>query len=114
MVQTQEPCPKCDGAGYVLGNYWPPEMLEAWQRVPCTVLDNMGGTGTTVLAALSEGRSGIYNDVSPEYSDLARARLEAWPDELPQVPPKRRSRAGDDDDEPDGPDQLELWEDFQE
>jgi hypothetical protein len=111
MEYTGEPCPVCKGTGEVEGDVWDPAILDAWPRVPCTVLDPMGGTGTTALAALSEGRSALYGDLSPTYADLARERLAAWPDELPQVPSRRSTEEADE-----GPDerdhfQLGLWED---
>jgi DNA modification methylase len=42
----------------------------------------MAGSGQTGRAALSLGRSVILNDLNPDYVDLCRERLEAWPDDL--------------------------------
>jgi len=62
---------------------WPAEVLENWQVVPCTVLDPMAGTGQTGLAARDLGRRAILNDLNPDYCDLMRERLAAWPEDLP-------------------------------
>lgn len=43
-------------------------------RVPATVLDPFGGSGTTLVEAERLGRSGIIIELNPEYAALARAR----------------------------------------
>jgi hypothetical protein len=95
MIRTGEPCPTCKGAGEVVGDIWNQDVLDAWPRVPCSVLDPMGGTGTTPRAALSEGRSALYGDRSELYTALARERLAVWPGDLPQVPAKRKKKKPD-------------------
>lgn len=82
---TGRPCPTCNGigaTGVVNGEVWSPEVLEAWPRKPCMVLDPMAGTGQTGMAALDLGRSVILNDLNPDYCDLMRERLGAWPGDL--------------------------------
>lgn len=49
-----------------------------WQPAPTTpavVLDPFGGTGTTSMVARALGRIGISNDLSHDYSKLARWRI---------------------------------------
>jgi len=41
------------------------------------VLDPYGGVGSTVLAAVLNGRRGVMAEVVPEYVDVARDRLRA-------------------------------------
>lgn len=49
-----------------------------WPRVPCIVLDPFAGTGTTVVAAMAHGRSGIGFDISEEYvGKIAGVKVEA-------------------------------------
>ena len=43
--------------------------------VPCTILDPFVGSGTTIVVALQEGRSGIGIDNNAEYLELARKRI---------------------------------------
>jgi DNA modification methylase len=80
-VETGNQCPHCDD-GNVDGEVWDDAVLEAWPVMPCVVLDPMGGSGTTALAALDLGRSAIVNDLNPLYCDLMQARLDAWPEKL--------------------------------
>jgi len=54
------------------------------------VLDPFCGSGTTGVAAVALGRRFVGLDLSAEYLGLARARLEAGPDELT----RRRAGAG--------------------
>ncbi len=85
LQPTDGPCPTCDGigaTGRTNGEIWSADVLEQWPREPCVVLDPMCGTGTTLLAALDLGRSPIGNDLNPDYVDLARERLEAWPSNI--------------------------------
>ena len=98
---TAAPCPTCNGlgaTGRVNGETWPDDVLERWPRKPCVVLDPMAGTGQTGRAALDLGRSVILNDLSPDYTALMHARLDAWPDDLRG--PVKTSTA---DDEPPSP-----------
>lgn len=44
--------------------------------VPCVVLDPFGGSGTTTVVANRLRRSSIYIDLSPEYAEMAKRRLE--------------------------------------
>jgi len=82
-AETGEPCPDCKGAGEVDGLRWPEEVLAKWPRKPCVVLDPMAGSGQTGMAALDLNRHVILNDLNPDYADLCRERLAAWPDDLP-------------------------------
>lgn len=44
-----------------------------------TVLDPFGGSGTTALVAMQEGRQSVMCELNPEYAALARQRLDtAW------------------------------------
>lgn len=43
-----------------------------------TVLDPFLGSGTTLAAALEEGRHGIGVELSPDYAEVALDRLAAW------------------------------------
>ena len=45
------------------------------EPVPCTVLDPFGGAGTVGLVAMGLGRDAILIEISPEYGEMARARL---------------------------------------
>jgi hypothetical protein len=58
-----------------------PEELAAWFiRSHCPpggiVLDPFGGSGSTVAAALKEGRRGVSLDIRPSQCALARRRLD--------------------------------------
>lgn len=49
---------------------------ETMQTVPATVLDPFLGTGTTIVAAVSEGRHGIGIELNKHYCDTATRRIE--------------------------------------
>jgi site-specific DNA-methyltransferase (adenine-specific) len=58
------------------------------------VLDNFCGSGSTGIAAVLEGRGFIGTDISPEYCEIARARIEharthPWDYDPEQPKPKR-------------------------
>lgn len=53
---------------YQFDDWTPPE------TTPAVVLDPFGGTGTTALVASVLGRTGITNDLSKDYCDIARWR----------------------------------------
>ena len=59
-----------------------PTCSHSHDPIPATVLDPFVGSGTTVQVARSLGRRGIGIDLSPEYLQLARQRLELdkWED----------------------------------
>ncbi len=40
-----------------------------------TVLDPFGGTGTTTVAALRADRNSLFNELDPEYFDMAKKRI---------------------------------------
>jgi len=82
---TGNPCPTCDATGKVNGEVWPDDVIETWPRTPCTVLDPMGGTGQTGMAALDLGRAVVLNDLHPDYYALMRERLAAWPCGIPRA-----------------------------
>lgn len=46
------------------------------QPIPCRVFDPFIGSGTTIIAARRNGRSGFGVDLSPEYLRLAAGRIE--------------------------------------
>jgi len=54
---------------------WRPACTCGGSPVPCTVLDPFGGSGTTGLVALEEGRRAILCELNPEYAEMARKRL---------------------------------------
>ncbi len=45
------------------------------ETAPCVILDPFGGSGTTGIVAVEEGRDYVLIDVSEEYCELARARI---------------------------------------
>jgi len=55
---------------------WQPNCSHDTKPVPCTVLDPFAGSGTTLQVARSLGRHGVGLDLSAEYLQLARQRLE--------------------------------------
>lgn len=57
------------------------------ERVPCTVLDPFGGSGTTPMVAAQNGRAAIVCELSAEYVELQRERLGIFA-------PVRRASAG--------------------
>lgn len=69
---------------------YPPELIR-----PCVlagsprgglVLDPFGGTGTTGLVAMQEGRRSIMCELNSEYAEMARARLrQAWQEGAAQM-----------------------------
>lgn len=82
--QTQGAGQGTSQRGRVYRELWqPPETLgweagcrcAAGEPVPCTVLDPFAGAGTTLLAALREGRSAIGIELNPEYVEMARRRI---------------------------------------
>ena len=44
--------------------------------VPATVLDPFGGSGTVALVAQRMNRDAILCEISPEYAEMARKRIE--------------------------------------
>ena len=50
----------------------------SWSNEGDVVLDPFIGSGTTALAAIKTGRQYIGFDVSEEYCEMARRRVEAW------------------------------------
>lgn len=59
---------------------WEPTCkCDAGEPIPCTVLDNFGGSGTTGLVALELGRSAILLELNPEYAAIARDRTNITP-----------------------------------
>ena len=59
------PCPECKGK-----RYFPPS------PIPCTILDPFGGSGTVALVAHKLRRHAILIELSREYSEMAKTRLE--------------------------------------
>lgn len=58
---------------------WTPACKCSAEIVPAVVLDPFVGSGTTLLAARTLGRRGVGIDLSKDYLDLARHRLEEVP-----------------------------------
>lgn len=60
---------------------FPPELAERCIKAGCppggSVLDPFGGAGTTALVAATLGRTATLIELNPEYSKLARARIES-------------------------------------
>ena len=58
---------------------FPPKLVEPCVKAGCpeggTVLDPFGGAGTVGLVAMGLGRDAILVEISPEYGEMARARL---------------------------------------
>jgi hypothetical protein len=57
-------------------------------RIPCTILDNFVGSGTTLVVTEQLGRSGVGVDLNPEYLTMARQRLTR-----PHAPIKKASKS---------------------
>src|SRR5690606_27436710 len=62
---------------------YPPELIR-----PCilagstpgdTILDPLGGSGTTAMVALELGREAIICELNPEYAELAKGRCNVTP-----------------------------------
>ena len=58
---------------------FPPKLVQPCVKAGCpeggTVLDPFGGAGTVGLVAMGLGRDAILVEISPEYGEIARARL---------------------------------------
>ena len=55
---------------------WAPTCDHDADPVPCTLLDPFGGAGTVGLVADRLGRDAILIDISPEYAEMGRRRIE--------------------------------------
>lgn len=55
---------------------WAPRCACGAVAVPCRVLDPFGGAGTTALVARRLGRAATLIELSPEYAQMARRRIE--------------------------------------
>lgn len=56
---------------------------EPFVPVPCTVIDPFAGSGTTLAAAMSLGRSAVGYELNPDYVALAQRRIEKTRSESP-------------------------------
>ena len=54
---------------------WRPSCACGSGVTECVVLDPFAGAGTTVLTALSMGRSAVGLELNPDYADMARERV---------------------------------------
>ena len=55
---------------------WRPTCEHDADPVPCTVLDPFGGAGTVGLVADRLGRDAVLIEISPEYAEMGRRRIE--------------------------------------
>jgi len=52
--------------------------LDEHPIVPSVVFDPFGGSGTTVVTALKNGRNAIIAELKEEYVEIAKERIEAF------------------------------------
>ena len=77
-------------SGTQLGDYkvetkgWVPSCECEGKKQPATVLDPFGGAGTVSVVAERLGRDSIICEISPEYAEIARKRIEG--EALPMFP----------------------------
>ncbi|EWC39612.1 DNA-methyltransferase [Stutzerimonas stutzeri] len=69
---------------------FPPELIRPCIRAGCQpnglVLDPFGGSGTTAVVAMQEGRRSILCELNPEYAEMSRKRIDAaWLDGAAQM-----------------------------
>lgn len=69
---------------------FPPDLIEPCILASCPVdglvLDPFGGSGTTAVVAMQEGRRSILCELNPEYAAMARKRIDtAWLDGAAQM-----------------------------
>ena len=75
--------------GHVSGSYevkttgWLPSCTCDAGRVPATVFDPFGGSGTVGICAEELGRRSALLDINPEYCQMARERIDAQQPSLP-------------------------------
>lgn len=60
-----------------------------------SVLDPFGGSGSTGIACMAEGRTVTMCERSPEYYEIMRYRMAHWEDELSTAPRHVKGKAGD-------------------
>ena len=65
------------GAGSVTTGWSPACQCKPQTSVPATVLDPFAGSGTVALVAQRMGRDAILCEISPEYAEMARKRIES-------------------------------------
>jgi DNA modification methylase len=60
---------------------YPPELIRPCIQAGCppqgTVLDPFGGSGTTAVVAIQEGRNAILCELNPEYLTIAQSRIQS-------------------------------------
>lgn len=69
---------------------FPPDLIRPCIQAGCPVdgivLDPFGGSGTTSVVAMQEGRRSILCELNPEYAEMARKRIDAaWLDGAAQM-----------------------------
>lgn len=69
---------------------FPPDLIRPCIQAGCPVdglvLDPFGGSGTTAVVAMQEGRRSILCELNPEYAAMARKRIDtAWLDGAAQM-----------------------------
>jgi DNA modification methylase len=74
-----------------VGQTWVPGCKCGAPTMPCTVFDPFSGSGTTASVATALGRRGIGTELSRDYIDIARRRVEAIYSKISKRPkrPKR-------------------------
>jgi DNA modification methylase len=66
----------------------------SWTGLGATILDPFCGSGTTGVAAYNTNRNSIQIDISQEYCNIARKRLEDAQTQAPANPSNRNQEAG--------------------
>jgi site-specific DNA-methyltransferase (adenine-specific) len=60
-----------------------------------SVLDPFGGSGSTGIACMAEGRTVTMCERSPEYYEIMRYRMAHWEDELSTAPRHVKGKEND-------------------
>ena len=60
----------------------PRRLIRMFSFVGETVFDPFGGSGTTALAAKNNGRHSISYEISPDYIEIIKDKLQTYQDDL--------------------------------